>query len=84
MNAQIRLDEQAVASGRLSCLAAHFIWDSLLLWATSALTSFARTGRELFVRQPLEIPIQTIAIERYRKENCRASDKGVIDVKGHY
>ena len=64
MNAQIRLDEQAVASGRLSCLAAHFIWDPLLLWTTSALTSFARTGRELFVRQTFEIPIQAIAINQ--------------------
>jgi hypothetical protein len=62
MNAQSRPAEQ-VGRERLSCLRTHFIWSSLLLWATSALSSLARTGREFFFRQPIEISIQTIAID---------------------
>ena len=76
-NAQSRPDEQAVARGRLSCLDTYFIWDSLLLWTASALTSLARTGRELFVRQPLGGRRKSDEQSSYKNDEARVSRKRV-------
>ena len=58
------LTNRRLRSQTLIMLGRYPIWSIWLLWPTKPLTSFARTGRELFVRQTFEIPIQAIAINQ--------------------